>query len=326
MHTITKAATATAAVLALSAGLAGCSVDSTIADAEAGTAGGAITIGTLRAQPHLYTPFTYDDFAPEGTEIEVVLFDTSSDIKNAVVSGSIDFGVTGAASVISGVAEEQDVTIVASSADGGTRIVASPDITSVDDLIGAKVGFPMGATQEILLKRTLEAQGLDPLSDVELVNLPFSDMATAYGSGQIDAFISAETGPSIAITEGAYELISAYDTEIGRTNIVLAARPSYIADNPEVVQTIVDAHVAASEHLAAHPDEWSAGLVDEFAIEKDVVDAAIENIWPRWEVDEAFIATLEAMSVEMAAFDQIANEADIEELVDTTFVDQVEVE
>lgn len=324
MRTITQAVSA-AAILVVGVGLAGCAVDSTVADAAAGdTDGDAITVGTLRAQPHLYTPFVYEEFLPEGTDVEVVLFDTSSDIKNAVVSGSIDFGVTGAASVISGVAEQQDVTIVASSADGGTRIVASPDIESVDDLAGAKVGYPMGATQEILLKRTLEAQGVDPLADVELVNLPFSDMAAAYGSGQIDAFISAETGPSIAITDGAHELLSAYDTEIGRTNIVLAARPSFIADDPDIVQTIVDAHAEASAHLAANPEEWSAGLVEEFSIEQDVVDAAIENIWPRWELDDDFLATLAAMNAEMAEFDQISSEADLEALVDTTFVDQVE--
>lgn len=311
------------AAAALAATAAGCAVDSAGAEANAG-ADGAITVGTLRAQPHLFTPYRYAEFAPEGTEVEVVLFDTSTDIKNAVVSGSIDFGVTGASSVISGVAEGQDVTIVASSADGGTRIVASPEIETPDDLVGASVGYPMGATQEILLKRTLEAEGIDPLSDVELVNLPFADMAAAYASGQIDAFISAETGPSIAITEGAHELMSAYETPIGRTNIVLATRASLAESDPDLVQSVVDMHVAASDDLAGDPSGWATGLVDEFSLDQDVVDAAIENIWPRWELDDAYVATLDAMSAEMAEFDQIADEADIDALVDASFVAEAE--
>ncbi|MGO1768493.1 MAG: ABC transporter substrate-binding protein [Microbacterium sp.] len=326
MKTLTKntiRSVAAVAAATLIAGAAGCAVDGASAGGTS-SSGDAITVGTLRAQPHLFTPYRYADFAPDGVDVEVVLFDTSTDIKNAVVSGSVDFGVTGASSVISGVAEGQDVTIVASSADGGTRIVASPEIESPEDLVGTKVGYPMGATQEILLKRTLEAEGIDPLSDVELVNLPFADMATAYSSGQIDAFISAETGPSIAITEGAHELMSAYDTPIGRTNIVLATRASLAADDPETVQSVVDMHVKASEHLAEDTEDWASGLVDEFSLDQDVVDAAIGNIWPRWEIDEEFIATLEAMNDEMAAFDQIASEADVDELVDASFVDEAE--
>lgn len=307
--------------LALTGALAAVALIAGCAPAEASAEGDTITIGTLRSQPHLFSPYFYEGVAADGLEFEIVLFDTSSDIKNAIVSGSIDFGVTGAASVISGVAEKQDVRVVASAADGGTRIVASPDIETADDLKGKKVGFPMGATQEILLKRTLEAEGIDPAADVELVNLPFADMAGAYESGQIDAFISAETGPSIAIVGGAHELLSAYDTPIGKTNIVLATSNSLIESDPELVQDVVDTHVAAIEEMSADTEAWADGLVKEFALDPEVTQTAIDNTWARWELDDAYVATLEAMGAEMLAFDQIASEIDPSLLVDTTFVD-----
>lgn len=310
-----------AAALALT--LSACSGSGT---AAAGGSDGPITVGTLRAQPHLFTPYFYDEFAPEGVEFEIVLFDTSTDIKNAVVSGSVDFGVTGAASVISGVSQEEDVTIVASAADGGTRIVASPDITTPEDLIGKTIGFPMGATQEILLKETLDSLGIDPDTDVELVNLPFAEMANTYESGQIDAFISAEVGPSIAIQAGAHELTSPYETGIGKTNIVLATTGALIEENPELVQQVVDTHAAATEHMAANPEEWAAGLVEEFALDQAVVETAIANIWPRWELDADYQATLEAMNEEMVAFEQLTTAADPEALTDTTFTDAVETD
>ena len=310
-----KPFTITGALAALAL-VAGC------APADASAEGDAIKVGTLRAQPHLFSPYFYEEVAEDDRSFEIVLFDSSSDIKNAIVSGSIDFGVTGSASVISGVAEEQDVRIVASAADGGTRIVASPDIESVSELTETKVGFPMGSTQEILLKRTLEAQGLDPLSDVELVNLPFADMASAYESGQIDAFISAEVGPSIAMAGGAHELLSAYDTEIGRTNIVLATSNSLIASDPDLVQDVVDTHVAAVERMSKDATAWADGLVDEFGLDETVTRTALENIWPRWQLDSDYLETLEAMSAEMLAFDQVAAEVDQSLLVDTSFVEQ----
>ncbi|WP_448712775.1 ABC transporter substrate-binding protein [Microbacterium profundi] len=319
---IRTSALALTSVAATAILLAGCSASSQ-ADASSESSGQTVTIGTLRAQPHLFSPYFYEELGDD-LDFEIVLFDSSSDIKNAIVSGSIDFGVTGAAAVITGVAEEQDVRIVAAAADGGTRIVANESITSPDDLVGAKVGYPMGATQEILLKRTLEAEGIDPATDVELVNLPFSDMATAYASGQIDAFISAEIGPSIAIEGGAHELLSAYDTAIGRTNIVLATSASLIESDPELVQSVVDTHVAAVEHMAEDTDAWASGLVDEFALDRGIVDTAIENIWPTWELDAVYLDTLRAMSEEMLEFDQISTAVDQSLLTDTSFVDAAE--
>ncbi len=319
MH-LKKHALALGAAGAMALSLSACSAGSA-ESAEDGT----VTVGTLRAQPHLFTPYFYESFAPEGMEFEVVLFDSSTDIKNAVVSGSVDFGVTGASSVLSGVSQGQDVTIVASSADGGTRIVASEAVETPEDLVGAKVGYPMGATQEILLKQTLDAVGIDPAEDVELVNLPFAEMANAYGSGQIDAFISAEIGPSVAIEEGAHELVSPYETAIGRTNIVLATTGALVEENPDLVQQVVDTHAAATEHMLAEPDAWASGLVDEFGLDEAVVRTAIENIWPRWEIDADYQATLEAMNDEMVAFDQLGAPADPAALTDTTFTDAVTV-
>jgi len=303
--------TAAAAIVAL----AGCAPSGSAAE------DGTITIGTLRGQPHLFTPYFYDEVAPEGQEYEIVVFDSSGDIKNAIVSGSVDFGVLGAAAVISGVAQQQDVRIVASAADGGTRIVASDGIDTAQDLVGKKVGYPLGATQEILLKRTLEAEGIDPAEDVELVNLPFAEMAGAYESGQIDAFISAEVGPSIAMQGGAHELLSAYDTAIGQTNIVLATSDSNIDDDAELVQGVVDTHIAATEYMVENPDEWAADLVEEFSLDSAVVATAIENTWPRSELDADYLATLEAMSTEMLEFDQLGTEADQSLLTDVTFVE-----
>lgn len=314
------AALATAAALVLT----GCTSDSPSADS--GSDGQTVTIGTLRAQPHLFTPFFYEEVADEDIDVEIVLFDTSSDIKNAIVSGSVDFGVTGAASVIAGVAEHQDVRIVASAADGGTRIVASEGIDTPEDLVGTKVGFPMGATQEILLKRTLEANGIDPATDVELVNLPFSDMAAAFASGQIDAFISAEVAPSIAIEGGGHDLMSAYETPIGETNIVLATSNTLISDNPDLVQRVVDTHIAATEHMTEDREAWADGLTKEFALEPAIVNLAIENIWPRWDLDDDYLSTLAAMSDEMLSFDQISAEADQGLLTDDSFVEATRTE
>ncbi|WP_182111941.1 ABC transporter substrate-binding protein [Actinotalea sp. JY-7876] len=308
--------TALLAVAAL-AGLGGCAAAG--ADEPDG-ATGTVTVGTLKGQPHLFAPFLYEDFLPDGMEVEVVQFDTSPDIKNAVVSGNVDFGVTGVPSALSGVAAGQDVVVVAAAADGGSNIVGTTDITSVADLVGRTVGYPQGASQEILLRLTLEEHGVD-IEELDLVNLPFSDMANALASGQIDAFASAELGPSIAMLDGAHQIVSPYDTPVGKVNIGLVTTQRLIDSDPELVQAVVDTHIEATEAMLADPEAWSSGVVEQFGLDAAVVDTAIGNIWPRWSLDAEYRAQVEALAEQMHGLGYLDASPTADEVIDPTFVE-----
>ncbi len=311
------AAIATTVTLALSS-MSACSPDSSAkAEGEKDT---IVKVGTLKNQPHLYEPYYYEKFAPEGVKFETVLFDSSPDIKNAVVSGAVDFGVEGAASAISGVSARQDIVIVSGATDGGSAIVGKPDLTSLEDLKGKNVGYPKGSTQEILLYLTLKDAGIDPTKDINLVNLPFSDMATAYESGRVDAFISAENGPATAKTKGAHEIASPYDTALGKTNIVLTTTNKLIKDNPDLVKAVVDTHAKSVDYMAANPDDVAAGVSKTFGVDADVAKNAVANIWPSWSISDAYKKQLQSTCDEMLKFKQIENSVDVATLVNDSFL------
>ncbi|MBO1752235.1 NrtA/SsuA/CpmA family ABC transporter substrate-binding protein [Actinotalea sp. BY-33] len=318
MNRHTRTVGAAAAALALTATVAGCSTGSA-GDGDGGETT-TVTVGTLKGQPHLFHPFFYEELAAEGVEFDVIQFDTSPDIKNAVVSGSVDFGVTGVPAALSGVAVGEDVKVVASAADGGTGIVGLPEIDGVEDLAGRTVGYPQGASQEILLRLTLEAHGIE-IDDLELVNLPFSDMANALASGQIDAFSSAELGPSIAKQDGAVDVVDPYETPVGRVNIGLITTQRMIDEDPETVQAVVDTHVAATEHMVDNPEEWADGVVEQFGLDAAVVETALGNIWPRWELDAEYRDQVTALTEEMHALGYLDAAPSAEDVFDTTFVD-----
>lgn len=318
MRLIRPLALASTAVVV--AALSACSPDAAggAADDDGTT---VVTVGTLKGQPHLYHPFLYQDLAPEGVEFEVVQFDTSPDIKNAVVSGNIDFGVAGVPSAVSGSAAGQDVVVVAAAADGGSGIIGREGLDGIESLAGLTVGYPQGSSQEILLRLTLEAAGMDADEDVELVNLPFSDMASALAAGRIDAFSSAELGPSTALQAGAVEVASPYDTPVGRVNIGLYTTGDLIESDPELVQQVVDTHIRATEQMADDTQAWADGVVAEFGIDQQVVDTAVQNIWPRWEIDDEYTAQVAALIEQMTALRQIDGEVDVDALIDPTFVE-----
>jgi NitT/TauT family transport system substrate-binding protein len=62
---------------------------------------------------------------------------------------------------------------------------------------------------EILLRETLTRNGISPQTDVTLVRVDFFDMGTALAGGSIDAFLSGEPFPTLAVKQG-YGRILAY--------------------------------------------------------------------------------------------------------------------
>lgn len=80
---------------------------------------GTVTIGTLRGQPHFYRPFLYEDFAADGLSYEIVTLDTAPALNDALISGAVDFAITGVTTTISSIAQDRELKIIASAADGG---------------------------------------------------------------------------------------------------------------------------------------------------------------------------------------------------------------
>lgn len=310
-----------ALVVSLVLALVGCStIDSTFTPRSGGDDGlQSVRIGTLRGQPHLFAPFFYDQFL-DGVDAEILTFDSSPDVKNALVSGQIDVAVMGVPAMLAGVAAEQDVRLIASSADGGSAIVGRPAIADVSDLKGKRVGYPVGSSQEVLLRSTLAQFGINPDRDLTLVNLAFSDMANAYASGQIDAFSSAELGPSVAKQKGAHDVVSPYNTPVGRVNIGMATTQRVIDGKPEQLQQIVDAHAEAVAYMDSHRDEWQQRVVNEFGLDPAVAKGAIANTWPRSDLSPEYISQVSALANEMFELGQLPTRPDMSTFVDDAFI------
>ncbi len=288
--------------------------------------GGTIKVATLR-QPHLYHPAFYERFVPSGTEIEIVPLENSTEIKNAVVTGSADFGVTGITSAIQGAAAGEPFRVLASAADGGSAIVAAEEagIDGTSDLRGRKIGYVPASAQDILLRLTLRAAGLDPERDVELVKVDFADMANALARGDIDAFSGAETGPSDSLEGGESEIVTyPYDTPMGKINIVLGTSQQMIDQDPKMVRQVVAAHVKATKYMATHKPEWGEAVSTEYGFSPESVERAIGNISLRWQVDRDYVAQAEVLGDEQQKLAQINSEPDYDEFFDTRFLPKPE--
>lgn len=284
-----------------------------------------IKVATLR-QPHLFHPAFYSQFLPPNIKMEIVPLASSPDIKNALITGSADFGVVGLTASLAGAAQDEPVRVIASAADGGSAIVARLDrgINSAADLKGKKIGYPAGASQDILLRLTLRDAGIDPEKDVTLVKLGFTDMAAALERGDIDAFCSAETGPSDALSKGFAKLVTyPYQTPMGRINIVLATSQAMIDKDPELVQAMVQVHARATDYMRTHQDEWAAGVIKAYGSPPQSLNLAINNIFLRWEMDAAYLQQAKVQGEQMEVIKAIKKQPDYNAMFEMRFVNKL---
>src|SRR5438270_9902368 len=83
-----------------------------------------IKVGTLKLI-HGITPYFYEKFLPPGFKVEVIPFESPTDGKNAVATGTVDFGIYGLAAATLGGANGEPVVVVAAACNRGMAAVAA---------------------------------------------------------------------------------------------------------------------------------------------------------------------------------------------------------
>ncbi len=175
-----------------------------------------INVGMLKTVNTAVMQF-YQKFAPPGVTYNVILFDTPPDGKDALVSGSVDFGIFGLAAATLGAASGQPVTVVAAAGGKAMALVvgAASTAKTFADLKDKKIAYQPGSTQEVVLRELMKAASMTT-TDVQLVRLSFGDMANALARGDVDAYLGAEPGPSISVLSGKGKvLLYPYGTPVG---------------------------------------------------------------------------------------------------------------
>lgn len=108
-------------------------------------------------------------------------------------------------------------------------VVAGPDVNSVAELKGKKIGVEVGFVSHLLLLNGLEKNGLTE-SDVTLVNVPTNETPQVLASGDVDAIVAWQPNSGQALNQvpGSMAVYSSAD-EPGLIYDVLAVSPTSLA-------------------------------------------------------------------------------------------------
>jgi NitT/TauT family transport system substrate-binding protein len=281
-----------------------------------------IRIGALKLI-HSMTPYFYQQFAPPGTKIEIITFESPTDGKNAVVTKSVDVGTFGIAAAIFSVTAHEPLVVVGSECNKGMAIVAgkTSGIDKLADLKGKRVAIWPGSTQEVFVLERLHMEGMS-VKDITPVRVSFSEMPAALQRGDVDAYVGAEPGPALSLVSGYGKIVEyPYSTPMGSLNMILATHKDNVTEKPGMVGLVVKLQKQASEYAMAHPDEMVAMTVAKLGQKRDAVALSVSNVELNWQMTPTMMANAKSYAEHMQELKQIKAVPDMSALMDTRFSD-----
>lgn len=283
-----------------------------------------LKVGTWKTAQTIQ-PFFYQDFLEKEDKASVFAFTNPADQKTALLAGSLDMAGTTLAHAIRSAVMGQPVVIVAALCNKCSALVVQKDgpVKTIKDLKGRKIGYVPGTMHEILLREALQRSGLSPDRDVTLVRVDFFDMGTALAGGDIDAFLSGEPFPTLAVNKGFGRVLCYpyYGESVGTINAGMIVTKDMIKNNPQAVQKLVDAHAKATETLNGDRKSW-INKAETFGTPRPILEEAASNIELAWNMDEGFVNRARALGKRMQELGVIDRQPDYDALFDLRFVRQ----
>jgi NitT/TauT family transport system substrate-binding protein len=280
-----------------------------------------LKVGTLKLI-HGISAYFYEKFVPAGYTVEVFPFDSPTDGKNAVLTGTVDTCIHGIAAFLLGSAAGEPVMIVANANNRGMAVMAGMNtgIKTIKDLRGKKVAIQPGSTQEAVILERLRMEGMS-IKDIQPIRLGFGDHAGALARGDIDAYVGAEPAPGISLANGTGILVEyPYSTPIGSLNMILSASEKAVKENPERIKLIVDMHRKAIDYAMANPPQIVDVAMQKLGQQKKSIELAVPNVELAWKLDDVFMERAGAYTKLMFENKQIRQMPDINKVVTKQFM------
>lgn len=182
---------------------------------------------------------------------------------DAVHAGSVNVLGGATSPVIGYLATSDDVKIVSvaerpadAEAPDGDGLVVPPDsdIESVQDLEGRRVAVNRGGRGEYLLLLALREAGI-PFDAVERVYLNPDEAASAFATGQVDAWWAIVRAYPQALASGARVIVNSRELPDGDLTIY-AARTDLLESNPEAVAVFLEVVQDLTAEANAEPERF----------------------------------------------------------------------
>ncbi|HEX5350907.1 MAG TPA: ABC transporter substrate-binding protein [Trichococcus sp.] len=291
------------ALLFAACGNAGTATDSSTASATDSDLPDKVVIATLEMPNDEGIAKAEGYFEDEmGVPIEIVQFESGKAINQAMVSGAVDFGLTGSGSAVLGIASGIPIEMIwIHETLGSVEALAAKsalNATSLEDLKGKNIGVPFASTAHYSLLRAITASGFEE-SDFSLIDLQPSDIFAAWQRGDIDAAYVWEPTLSLLLEDGNIVLHSGDVAEMGfMTANVEIVRSEFGEAYPEIVEKYIASVDKAVTMYREDPDQAIAIIAEQLNITEESAKLQMEGqnwISAAEQLDAANLGTTDAV-------------------------------
>src|SRR5829696_1356435 len=218
----------------------------------------------------------------------------------ALVSGDIQVGGSNVVSLLLASSKDLPIRVIAGGTtaqgdgekDFGALVVKKGSRNrTARDLRGTVVAVnTLNNIAEVVVKASLEKQGLDPDDSVRLIEVPFPEMESALQKNAVDAAFSIEPFVTQTVQAGGKAIDYSYvETEPEMQVGAYAVTDEFAESDPEAVKAFQAAIKETADHVAGHEDEFRTFLSENAKMPPAV---AKKIVLPKWtgEVDAESVA------------------------------------
>ena len=206
-----------------------------------------------------------------GVEIKYIKVGGGGDMLRAIAGNQVDFGGLGNPPSAIGITRGLPIKgiLVINMLDYVEALVVrtAKNIKSIKDLKGKTVAAPFGSTTHYLLLQALKDENVDP-GTMKILDLPPSDIASAWVRGDLDAAWfwepnlnkAVQNGGNILMTSGQMEKRGYPTWDIG------VVMDDFAAKYPDYVEKFIKAECAGIDFWLKNPDKTAEIIAEELSL------------------------------------------------------------
>lgn len=234
-------------------------------------------------------------------KIETINFPSGNDVLTALTSKEIDIAQVTYLHFITALDKGMDVVAISGQVNGGSEILTSKNVDlKEDDWEGLKkliseykkqgkpfrVAASRGNAQDIHMRGEFQLHGIDPVKDVQFINIANpADHAAALERGEIELICTVEPFASqIRLSGGGKHFAFPYKQAAGNLTNLIVTRSDVIKEHPEQVKEVVRAVVQLVDRLQGNKQVWVDVINKYTALDKTVANEALKNAFPDYKM------------------------------------------
>lgn len=223
--------------------------------------GGSTWIGHYPA----YSGIERGTFTKYGVDLKWQQFAGSAAALTGLMADGVDVASVGFVSACALMSRGSDRLQIIGSPNviaGASALFVRPDVKSIHDLAGKKVGVTFASTSHLLILDLLDQAGMNAETDVSIINVSPPETVVAYSSKQIDAVvawhpqygkIAAMPETKILVSDEEFSLFKEYGLAPGPD--ILVARRARAESAPVDVTNFLKGFFESSDLMRENPQD-----------------------------------------------------------------------